>query len=401
MLFMKNADLLTRAVSELVPPELGKEKLESGKPLRVYLGIDPTGAHLHLGHSVPLRKLKAFSDAGHHAIFLVGSYTAMTGDPTGRDVMRVPLTEEQVKENFKTYKEQASKILDFDKVEVRYNDEWLGKLSAADFFKIGSHFTIQQMLQRDMFKERMARGEDLSPLEFIYPLMQGYDSVVLDVDCEIGGNDQLFNMLCGRKLQKAFGKRDKFVLTTKLLEGTDGRKMSKTYDNCIYLDDEPGDMYGKVMRVKDDLMPAYFECCTDVPLKEVQEMEKAMKKGTNPKEFKMRLAKEIVTLYHGAEAAVHAESQFTAVFSKGGTPDDMPEVKAEKGSVLLDVLAAEGLVASKSEGRRLIEQGAVKVNDEVVTSIEAKVGEGLTPEALAQGVIVKVGKRKFVRIKNI
>lgn len=231
----------------------------------------------------------------------------------------------------------------------------------------------------------MAKGEDLSPTEFLYPLMQGYDSVMLDVDCEIGGNDQLFNMLCGRKLQKAYGKRDKFVLTTKLIEGTDGRKMSKTYNNCIYLDDKPSEMFGKVMRVEDSLMATYFECCTDVPLDEVKKILKG-----DARSAKIRLAREIVTMYHGAEGAEGAEVHYNQA-AAGGVPEDAPEVKAKKGTLLIDFLVEQKLIASKSEGRRMIEQGGVKHNDAVVDSIEAVVEEGE----------YKIGKRKFVKIKYI
>lgn len=375
-------ELLTRAVEEVVPPELGEEKLKSGKKLRIYLGIDPTGSHLHVGHAVPLRKLQAFAEAGHEVIFLIGSYTAMIGDPTGRDQMREPLTKEDVKKNFATYKEQASKVLDFSKIEIRYNDEWLGKLSGADIMEIGSHFTVQQMLQRDMFKKRMAKGEDLSPNEFLYPLMQGYDSVILDVDCEIGGNDQLFNMLCGRKLQKAYNKRDKFVLTTKLIEGTDGRKMSKTYNNCIYLDDEPNDMFSKVMRINDDLLETYFECCTDVPMDEVRELLKG-----NPRETKLHLARTLVTQYHSEKDAESAQKHYEEA-AAGGVPEDAPEVKVKQGTLLIDALVEHKLVASKSEARRIIEQGGVKLNDTVVDNIEAQAEEG----------DYKIGKRKFVKI---
>lgn len=385
---MSNDELLTRGVEETVPADLAKEKVSSEKKLRIYMGIDPTGSHLHIGHSVPLRKLKAFCDAGHEVIFLIGSYTAMIGDPTGRDKMREPLTKEQVQKNFVTYKEQASKILDFTKVQIRYNDEWLDKLSSKDFFEISSHFTVQQMLQRDMFKERMKNGEDLSPVEFIYPLMQGYDSVVLDVDFEVGGNDQLFNMLCGRKLQKAYGKRDKCVLTTKLIEGIDGRKMSKTYDNCIYLDDTPKDMYGKTLSIKDELITLYMECCTDIPMKEIADIENQMKKGANPKEFKMRLARELVTMYHSAAESQKAEEEFSSVFAKGGIPEDMPEVKAEKGELLIDLLVREKLVASKSEARRLIDQKGITIDGTIVDSHDQPASKGM----------VKVGKRRFIKI---
>ncbi len=434
-------ELLTRAVSDVVPQKLAEEKLKSGKPLRLYLGIDPTGAKLHLGHSVPLRKLKAFQEAGHHIIFLVGSFTAMIGDPTGRDVMREPLTEEQVQENFETYKEQAGKVLDFNKVELRYNNEWLAKMSFAELMKLSSHFTVQQMMQRDMFRERMKwkvvcihckqlsdspiqfqSVEDMqnatidvsdikcsncgkmtpctketiipppnpiSPNEFLYPLLQGYDSVMLDVDCEIGGNDQLFNMLCGRKLQKIYGKREKFVMTTKLIEGTDGRKMSKTYDNCIFLEDAADEMYGKLMSIKDDLIVTYMECCTAMPMSDVKDAEKAMKRGENPKNLKMRLAREIVTLYHGKDAAEQAEKEFEHVFKDKGLPEDMEEIMVKKGSKILDVMAEHTLVNSKGEGRRLIEQGGVKMNDKTVSSIDATVEQG----------VLKVGKRRFVKIR--
>ncbi len=386
---MTNEELLTRGVEEVVPRDLADAKLKAKKPLRIYLGIDPTGAKLHLGHSVPLRKLKAFADAGHHVIFLVGSFTAMIGDPTGRDTQREPLTKDQIEENFKTYKQQAGKILDFGTVEIRYNHEWLEKLSSSEILALSSHFTTRQMSQREMFKRREKEGKEIAITEFLYPLLVGYDSVMLDVDCELGGNDQLFNMLAGRTLQQVYGKRDKFVLTTKLIEGTDGRKMSKTYDNCVFIEDEPNDMYGKIMRIKDDLILTYMECCTNISMKEIEEVEKAMKKGVNPKEFKMQLAREIVTMYHDASAAEQAENGFQKVFSKGGMPDDMPETKAKKGESLIDLLMREKLVTSKSEARRLIDQKAIAINEVVVTSHDQEAKAG----------VVKVGKRKFVRVK--
>lgn len=386
---MKNDELLTRAVSEVVPKKLAETKLQSGKPLRLYFGIDPTGTKLHLGHSVPLRKMRAFQDAGHEVILLIGSFTAMVGDPSGRDQMRQPLTKEEVKKNFETYLDQAKKILDTKKLIVQYNHEWLEKMSLKDVTELSSHFTVQQMLQRDMFKERMKKDAPISVTEFLYPLMVGYDSVMLDVDVELGGNDQLFNMLAGRTLQTAMGKRNKFVMTVKLLDGTDGRKMSKTYENCIYLTDEPADMYGKVMTILDDLIPLYMEYCTGIPMSEIESVKKALKaKKENPKVFKMRLAKEIVTLYHGTEKAAEAEAAFDAVFAKKGVPDDMPEYKAKKGELLIDALLAAGMVSSKSDARRLIEQGGIKVDDQVVDSIDTKAHPG----------IVKVGKRKFVKI---
>lgn len=382
-------ELLTRAVEQVVPKELAEQKLKSGKPMRLYLGIDPTGARLHLGHSVPLRKLKAFADAGHHVIFLVGSFTAMIGDPSGRDAMREPMTKEKVEENFQTYRMQAEKILDFSKVEIVYNHEWLEKLSANDMLQIASSFTVQQMIRRDMFQKRIKEDSPISVMEFFYPLLVGYDSVMLDVDCEIGGSDQLFNMLCGRTLQQAYGKRDKFVLTTKLIEGTDGRKMSKTYDNCIWLTDEAADMYGKILSIKDNLMLTIMECATEMPMEEIKDIEKQLKKGSNPKDAKMRLAREIVTLYHGEEAASAAEAEFQKVFSEGGLPDDMPELKVTRGGSLIDVLVEKKFISSKSDARRLIEQKGITMNDNPVTAIDQKVEEG----------VVRVGKRKFVRMR--
>lgn len=385
---MATSELLTRAVSEVVPLDLAKNKLAAGKPIRVYLGIDPTGSKLHLGHSVPLRKLKAFQDAGHEVIFVIGSFTAMIGDPSGRDALREPLSTDQVLKNFETYKDQASRILDVNKIKVAYNHEWLEKLGFKEILELASHFTVQQMIQRDMFQKRMKEDSPISVTEFLYPLMVGYDSVVLDVDAELGGNDQLFNMLAGRKLQTAMGKRDKFVLTTKLIEGTDGRKMSKTYDNCIWLEDSAKDMFGKTMRIKDELITTYMECCTDIPMKDIRGAEEHMKKGSNPKEFKVQLAKEIVKLYHGEVAAEKEAEQFEAVFHSGGVPEDIPQVKAKKGTGLLDFIVQEKLAPSKSEARRLIEQRAVTLDDTKITCIDAEVATG----------VLKVGKRKFVKI---
>ncbi|MSR86936.1 tyrosine--tRNA ligase [Candidatus Peribacteria bacterium] len=385
---MQSSDLLTRGVAKLIPQKLAEEKLASGKKLRVYWGIDPTGTKMHLGHTIPMRKLMQFANEGHHAILVIGSFTAMLGDPSDKDSMRKPLTSEQVQKNFESYKEQAGKILDFSKIEVRYNHEWLAPLTYVDIMKHTSIFTVQQMEQRDAFERRIKAGSPLGVHEFLYPAMVGYDSVVLDVDCEIGGTDQEFNMLAGRTMQKAFGKRDKFVLTTPLIEGTDGRLMSKTYDNCIWLQDSPKDMYGKIMSMKDELILTYFNCCTDVPVQEIKEIEKGLKGKSNPKDAKMRLAREIVALYHGAEAAKHAEAEFTAVFSDHKLPEDIKEVKAEKGSGLLDLMVKEKLVTSKSEAKRLVEQGGVHLNDKKVVSITAKIEKG----------ILKVGKRKFVRI---
>lgn len=395
MTTQKTQELLTRGVSDVVPRSLAEAKLKSGKPLRLYLGIDPTGAQLHVGHSVPLLKLRDFQNAGHHVIFLIGSFTAMIGDPTGRDKMREALTKEDVERNFQNYKQQAEKILDFSKVELRYNHEWLEKMNFADVLKLASGFTVQQMLERDMYQKRMAEGKPIALPEFFYPLMQGYDSVALDVDFEVGGNDQLFNILAGRQLMQFFGmKREKFALTTKLVEGTDGRKMSKTYQNCIYITDAPNDMYGKVMSVKDSLILTYFECCTRIDMNEVAELKKKMESGENPRNIKMRLARELVTMYHSKEAAESAEAEFVQIFQKKDKPTDIEEKKLGATQMgICDIVVAVGFSKSKGEAKRLIEGGGVSLDE--VKLVDYKATIDLSHKALLQ-----VGKRHFAYIQE-
>lgn len=373
-------ELLTRGVAAVIPRELAEKKLRSGERLRVYWGIDPTGTQIHLGHTLSLRKLKAFADLGHEVILLIGSFTATIGDPTGRDAARAPLTQEQVEENFRDYKRQAEKVLDFSKIEIRKNGDWLSPLRFSDIIKLASNFTVQQMLKRDMFQRRMEEDKPISLHEFLYPLMVAYDSVVLDVDCELGGSDQEFNMLAGRHLQQAMGKRDKFVLTTKLIEGIDGRKMSKSFNNCIYLDDAPNDMYGKLMAVKDELIHTYFECMTDVAQSDI-----ATIMAGHPKEAKMRLARELVTMYHGATAAETAERAWVSTFSKGEVPQDVPTATPGK---LRDIISD----ISTSELRRLVEQGAVSYveSGDKITSIEAEIVSGT----------LRIGKHRFVKIQQ-
>jgi tyrosyl-tRNA synthetase len=379
----KIENLLTRGVENVIPKDLARKKLATGEQLRVYFGVDPTGPKLHLGHAVPLRKMREFADLGHQVIFLVGSFTAMIGDPTGKDAAREPLTPEAVQENFKDYKRQAEKILDFSKIEIRYNDEWLAPLPFGEIVKLASNFTVQQMLQRDMFQKRIEDGKPISLHEFLYPLMVGYDSVVLDVDCELGGSDQEFNMLAGRHLQQSMGKRDKFVLTTPLIEGSDGRKMSKSYNNCIYLEDAPNDMFGKIMSMKDGLVKSYLEVSTDLLDTEIADIL-----ALHPKEAKMRLGREIVTMYHNAEAAKKAEENFNSTFSDGGVPDDMPEVVVSKGTKYIDALGT--LNESKSQLRRLAEQGAIRtVEGELVSDITKEVTESTQ---------LRIGSHRFLKI---
>jgi len=386
-------EVLTRGVEEVIVKDELRKKLLSGKKLRLYLGVDPTGFSLHLGHAVVLRKLKEFVDLDHEVILLIGDFTAKIGDPTGKDAMRVPLTDKQIKENFKDYKKQASKILDFWKVKIRYNSTWLSKLRFEDILKLAGHFTVQQMLHRDMFDKRMKESAPINQTEFIYPLMQGYDSVVMDVDLEIGGNDQMFNMLAGRTLQKAYNNRDKYIITTKLLLGTDGRKMSKTYDNAIYLNDEPNDMFGKVMSIKDELIPDYLELATNFSEAEVAEV----KKIANPRDQKAKLAAEIVKMYHGEALAQKAEEEFNTIFKSGGLPTDIPVFETPRVNYpILDLLCDTKLAESKNDAKRVIEGNGVTIRNKEQETIIKNWKEEIKVE---NGMIVKFGKRKFIKIK--
>jgi len=384
-------ELLSRGVDSIVPKAGLKEKIKKGKKLRIYLGVDPTGFNLHLGHTIPLRKLRDFQNAGHHVIFLVGSFTAQIGDPTDRTAMRQPLTKEEIEKNFKNYQQQASKIIDFSKAEIVYNGDWLSKLTFKNVVELAQKFTVQQMLERDMYQKRIADNKPIGLHEFFYPLMQGYDSVHLEVDLEIGGTDQLFNMLAGRHLLDAYKGKEKHVLTTPLIEGTDGRKMSKTYANTIDIIDPPTEMFGKVMSMSDSLITKYFLFCTDLPIKEVDAIDAGLKKGDNPRDAKVRLAKEIVTLYHSAKAAEQAEQEFVNVFKKGGVPDNIPEFKMNGDRNIIDLLELCKLIETKSEGRRLLEQGGVKINDEKIEDPNAIIH-------LEKGMVIQVGKRRFGKI---
>lgn len=388
---MDLTQLLTRGVHDVVPRKALEEKLKTGKPLRVYLGIDPTSTRIHLGNAVPLRKLRDFQNAGHEVIFLVGSFTALIGDTSDKDAMRQPLTVSDIEKNFHTYKQQASKILDFSRAQILYNGDWLSNLSFQNIVELAQHFTVQQMIERDMYQKRLNEGKPIGLHEFLYPLMQGYDSVHMDVDLEIGGNDQLFNMLAGRTLLKAYKDKEKCVLTTPLIEGTDGRKMSKSYNNVINIADEPGEMFGKIMSMSDELIIKYFLLCTDMPLKEIDAIDVALKNGENPRDAKVKLAREIVTLYHDSVAADQAEKDFFAVFQKGGVPEDMPEFKLSGERNIIDLLELCDLIDTRSDGRRAIDQGGVKIDGEKVMSHEEVIH-------LREGMVVQVGKRRFARI---
>jgi tyrosyl-tRNA synthetase len=393
---------LNRAVENSYPNQKAFAKvLGSGKRLTAYLGIDPTGPSLHLGHAIAMRKLRELQNMGHRIILLIGDFTAMIGDPTDKGAVRKKLTREQVLENCKNYREQAGKILDMDgsvtgnPVEMKYNNEWLGAMSFADVLELSSNFTVQQMLERDMFARRMKETPP-KPIyihEFMYPLMQAYDSVAMDVDIEIGGNDQTFNMLAGRTLLKSLKNKEKFVLTCKLLTDPTGKKMGKSEGNMITLNDSPEDMFGKVMSWTDGMIEPGFELCTDIDDKEIKDMAKKMALGENPMEYKRLLARTIVGAWYDQESAVKAEEYFNNLFKKHSVPDEMPElkVKATKKNII-DLLVDSGLATSKTDARRQISQGAVRISGDVIKDETTEVS------ITAKGTILQKGKRSFVKI---
>jgi len=384
-------ELLDRGVENIFPKrEFLAEKLRKGERLTMYLGIDPTGPTLHLGHAINLMRLKRFQDLGHRIILLIGSFTAMIGDPTDKAATRKPLTREQVLENCEKYKEQASLFLNFEgenPAELKFNDEWLGKLNFGEILEIAGHLTVQQLLERDMFEKRMDDGKAIGLHEFLYPLMQGYDSVAMDVDGEIGGNDQTFNMMIGRDLLKSMKNKEKFVLTNRLLVDPTGAKMGKTTGNMITFDDSPTEMFGKIMAWTDGMIVPGFELCTFQG--DFQSAEKRLQAGENPRDLKMELAESIVAIYHSSEDAQKAKQNFIDMFSKKETPEEMPEFSLA-GKNIVDCLVESGLAKSKSEARRTVEQGGVSVNEIVSTDFEL---------VLSAGDIIKKGKRFFIKIK--
>ncbi len=385
--------VLTHAIENIYPSkEVLRAKLLAGDRLSFYLGIDPTGPALHLGHAITIQKLAELQKLGHRIILLIGDFTAMIGDPTDKLATRKQLTREQVLENCREYQKQASKILNFtgpNRVEVKFNSEWLAKMTLTDVVELASHFTVQQMSERDMFAKRIATAAPVYLHEFLYPLMQGFDSVAMDVDGEVGGNDQTFNMLAGRTLMKEMKKKEKFVLTTRLLTDPTGKKMGKTEGNMINLTDEPKDVYGKVMSWTDEMIVPGFEICTQQSAQEVAEIQKKMKQGENPMQFKRALAAEVVRWLAGDQAVKEAEEEFSRVHQQKEMPEEIKELKIKKGMTLADVLVAAELVASKGEARRQIEQGGVKVNEEKVTDITF---------VCETGMVIQKGKRFFVKL---
>lgn len=390
------SDVLSRGVAEVLPGKDSLAELMSQRKIRLYLGIDPTGAFLTLGHSVVLRKLQQFAELGHEVILLIGNGTVKIGDPTGRDASRPMLTDQEIEENFKDWKSQASKILDFNKIEIRHNGDWLDKLQYVDMIKLMAQTTVQQLIERDMFQERMKKGLPIFGHEILYPLLQGYDSVVMDVDLELGGTDQTFNMMMGRHLQKVYNDHEKWVLTTPIINGTDGRKMSKSFNNYIALTEAPNDMYGKLMRTSDEMIIEYFTVLTDVPLTEIAEMEQAMAGGENPMEFKKRLAFTITEMYHSTQAAETAAAFFAKTVQNREVPDEMAEVTpTAEQMTLLDLVKLCLPEESGSNLRRLIEQGGV----ELLPSGE-KPTDPYTQVATNTVEVVRAGKRRYFKVIN-
>lgn len=377
--------LLTRGVEEVFVKEDLEKKLKSGKQLRVKLGFDPTGSNIHIGRAILLRKLKEFQDLGHQVIFLVGDFTALIGDPSDKLEKRPMLTREKVEENLRDYKKQVGKIVDLSKSEFVYNSKWLSKLTFKDVAELAESFSVAQMSNRRNFKDRLDNGDDVSLREFMYPLMQGYDSVELKADVELGGFDQLFNLKAGRTIQKKYGQTPQDILTTVMLEGTDGRKMSTSWGNVINIIDESSDMYGKVMSVKDELMEKYFTLCTDLSIEEISKILDG-----DPKSAKMRLAREIVTIYHSESDAKKAEENWVKTFSEGGVPEDIVSVNGVVGNLLKDTAISSKLIESSSEWKRLIEQGGIYFEDEKITDPNQKI---------EKSGVLKIGKRRFLNIE--
>jgi len=394
-LLMQGTEYGDETLKENMTREL-RERLIEGRPLRVYCGYDPTSTDLHLGHTITMRKLRQFQDLGHDVTFLIGSYTALVGDPSDKNKARPILTQEQVAENSKTYAEQAFRILDQNKTKIRYNGEWLAELSLLDLIRLGQNFTVQQFLARENFARRLEAGEPIFLHETFYALMQGYDAVAQQTDVQVGGTDQLFNIIvAGRKLQEALGQRPLVGVITGILPGTDGvQRMSKSTGNVIPINTAPENMYGKVMSLPDFAMPIYFKLVTRYTPAQIAEIEKGLAPSggkRHPRDTKMELAREIVAIFHGEDKVAAAEEHFKSIFQKGGVPEDMETLVVSGEPVIVDFLAEKGLVKSKSEARRLIEQGGLRVAGRTVEDVSARLefkGEA----------VVQVGKRKFVRV---
>lgn len=391
----KSLEMIRRGADEIIREEDLRQKLEQGKPLRVKTGFDPTAPDLHLGHTVLINKMRHFQDLGHHVMFLIGDFTGLIGDPSGRDDSRKPLTPEELAENAETYKEQVYKILRPDETEICFNSEWGEALGAAGMIKLAAGYTVARMLERDDFKRRYAANQPISIHEFLYPLMQGYDSVAMRADVELGGTDQKFNLLVGRELQKEAGQAPQVALTMPILEGLDGKKkMSKSLGNYVGIDEPPDEMFGKLMSVSDELMWRYFELLSFRPWDEIRRLQKEIEEGVNPKLAKVELALEIVERFHDKRAASQARDEFAARFQRGAMPSDIEEkqVAADGDGILIaKLLKNSGLVASTTEGVRMLKQGAVRIDSERVEDDAMTLAVGTTH-------VYQVGKRRFARV---
>ena len=386
---------IKRGAEEILLEDELLEKLKKGKPLKIKAGFDPTAPDLHLGHTVLINKLRQFQQQGHEVIFLIGDFTGMIGDPSGKNVTRKPLSRADVLANAETYKEQVFKILDPEKTTVAFNSTWMEKLGAAGMLKLASRQTVARMMERDDFKKRYAGGQAIAIHEFMYPLVQGWDSVALEADVELGGTDQKFNLLMGRELQKSEGQRPQTVLMMPLLEGLDGvQKMSKSLNNYIGITDAPNDMFGKIMSISDDLMWRYYELLSFKPIETINGYKDAIAGGSNPRDVKIDLAKELIARFHDTDAAEAAHQEFINRFQKGALPDDMPELElvVENGEIAIaNLLKEAGLVASTSEAMRMIKQGAAKIEGEKITDNKLVIKAGSSS-------VYQVGKRKFAKI---
>jgi tyrosyl-tRNA synthetase len=386
-------ETIRRGCDELLIEAELAEKLKKGVPLRVKAGFDPTAPDLHIGHTVLINKLRQLQDLGHHVLFLIGDFTGMIGDPTGKNATRPPLTREDVANNARTYTEQVFKILDGEKTEVCFNSTWMDKMTAADMIKLAASHTVARMLERDDFSKRYKGKQPIAIHEFLYPLVQGYDSVVLKADMELGGTDQKFNLLMGRELQKHYGQPSQCILTMPLLEGLDGvNKMSKSLGNTVGINEPPNEIFGKLMSVSDELMWRYIELLSFATLSEINQWKQIVKDGANPRDIKVRFAQEIVARFHNQAAADAALADFEARFRQGGVPDDIPEVKlaAPGGLAIAQLLKQSGLTPSTTEATRMIEQGGVKIDGEKVSDKALRLAPGV--------YVIQVGKRKFARV---
>lgn len=395
-------EYLKKGVVDIIRVEDLKAKLEksakTGKPLRVKLGADPTAPDIHLGHTVVIRKLKAFQDLGHTVIFLIGDFTGMIGDPSGKNATRPPLSREEIDANAKTYKEQIFKLLDPEKTVIDFNSRWLDELGSAGFVKLCSHITVKQILERDDFQKRLAEEKPIALHELLYPLSQGYDSVALEADVELGGTDQRFNLLVGRNLQREYNQEPQVIMTTPLLEGLDGvQKMSKSYNNYIGISEPPKEMFGKVMSISDDLMWRYYELLTDLTLEEIAMIYADCENGErNPRDVKVELAKRIITDFHSATDAQAAEDEFKRIFVEKSAPDDVEEISLSSETwKLVSLLVETNLASSKAEARRLIEQGGVRIEGEKISNNDTEIAL-----AKEQALLIQVGKRKFLKVRG-